>query len=1130
MLGKYRSLSRMMHDHGVLLCLVCLSWALPYEVFAGDCQSPVAEIVSVQGVVESQVPGSRAWEPVHQHDTFCSGELIRVRSNSRAGLYLANDTFLRLGEQTSIRFSELTEKTSTWLELISGIAHFMSRVKHSFEIHTAYVNAAIDGTEFTVRVDETNAEVIVMEGQVVARNTMGSVRLSGGQSASAMPGQAPVLQLVVHPRDAVQWALYYPPVVFFDRDEIKQTLSQSLQAYLRGDMAQAFAGLTEIDQQAQDSGFFNYRATLNLSVGRIASALADIDQALVLQEDHPDALALKSIVATVRNDTDAALLLAEQAIVADQHAAGPRIAQSYALQARFELEPARKTVMTATEFEPENALAWSRLAELQLMLGNLDAASQASQRAVELEPDIALTQTADGYANLIRLDIEAAKQSFERAIALEQAAPLPRLGLGLALIRGGELSVGRSMIETAANLDPGNALIRSYLGKAYYEQTRNGEAAAQFELAKTLDPLDPTSWFYDAILKQSENRPIEALTDLQSSIKLNDNRAVYRSRFLLDQDLAARSSSLARIYSDLGFQQLARVDGWKSTISDPSSHSAHRFLSDSFASLPRHEIARVSELLQAQLLQPVNINPIQPQLAESNLQILEGSGPSNLAFNEFNPLFARDRITLQTSGIVGSNDTKGDDLVLSGMKGNLSYSLGQFHYESDGFRENNDVEHDIYDAFVQLAFSPNNHIQFELRSRDTETGDLNLRFYPEYFFPGDRRNIETDQFRLGYHYSPAPGSHFLISAIYEQGTDSTLLDFSDEIDIFQIESSVDAESYTTEVQYMLRTQALNLIAGAGIFREDGDGMDTEISEFRSFDEPRNVEAFPFDQDTDHDNAYVYINVPTSFGIDWTLGLSYDNFSDENTDQEQLNPKLGMIWNPRPSTSVRLAAFGTLKRALASNQTVEPTHVAGFNQFFDDPNGSSAKRYGAGVDQRFTRDVYGGIEFSWRELEVPTSLQTENRDEQSHRGYVYWTPNSSLSLSAEYHFEDFKRDVPRGAVPNALETRQMPLHLTYFSPKQYFVMFGATYVQQNVEFAESTGGAEFIFVKDNDEFWVADIEASYRLPKRFGVISVLVKNVFDNEFNFQDQNFQTTETLNPVFTPERTAYLKFKLAF
>src|SRR5207249_2481398 len=77
-------------------------------------------------------------------------------------------------------------------------------------------------------------------------------------------------------------------------------------------------------------------------------------------------------------------------------------------------------------------------------------------------------------------------------------------------------------------------------------------------------PFDSTPWFYDAIEKQTTNRPVEALHDIERALELNDNRAVYRSRLQLDRDLAARSASLARIYSDLGFQQLGLVEGWKS--------------------------------------------------------------------------------------------------------------------------------------------------------------------------------------------------------------------------------------------------------------------------------------------------------------------------------------------------------------------------------------------------------------------------------------------------------------------------------------------------------------------------------------------------------------------------------------
>ena len=169
-----------------------------------------------------------------------------------------------------------------------------------------------------------------------------------------------------------------------------------------------------------------------------------------------------------------------------------------------------------------------------------------------------------GFAALTRIDIGQAKAAFERAIELDSAEPLARLGLGLGKIRGGHLEAGRRELEIAAALDPNSSLLRSYLGKAYFEERRGPLDADQFQIAKELDPNDPTPYFYDAIRKQTENRPVEALRDLETSIELNDNRAPYRSRLLLDEDRATRGVSLARIYDDLGFDRLGLVEATKS--------------------------------------------------------------------------------------------------------------------------------------------------------------------------------------------------------------------------------------------------------------------------------------------------------------------------------------------------------------------------------------------------------------------------------------------------------------------------------------------------------------------------------------------------------------------------------------
>ena len=136
-------------------------------------------------------------------------------------------------------------------------------------------------------------------------------------------------------------------------------------------------------------------------------------------------------------------------------------------------------------------------------------------------------------------------------------------------------------IENAVAHDPSSSLLRSYLGKAYFEERRDEPAGKQYAIAKELDPSDPTPWFYDAIRKQLDNRPVEALRDLERVIELNDNRAPFRSRLLLDEDRATRGVSLG---ADLRRSRLRaagrRRGGARRSRSIRPTAAAHRFLSD----------------------------------------------------------------------------------------------------------------------------------------------------------------------------------------------------------------------------------------------------------------------------------------------------------------------------------------------------------------------------------------------------------------------------------------------------------------------------------------------------------------------------------------------------------------------
>jgi Flp pilus assembly protein TadD len=836
---------------------------------------------------------------------------------------------------------------------------------------------------------------------------------------------------------------------------------------------------------------------------------------------------------------------------------------SYAQQARFDLEGARRSLEEAVSLESENALAWARLSEIQASFGNLTAALRSAQRAEELAPNLSRTQTVLGFAYLMQVRTEQAREAFNRAIELDPAASLPRLGLGLAIIREGNLEEGRREMEVAASLDPNNSIIRSYLGKAYFEEKRTGLDEKEYAIAKELDPNDPTPWFYDAITKQTTNRPVAALQNYQKAIELNDNRAVFRSSLQLDDDLAARSSALARVYNELGFGQLGLVEGYNAVNTDPTNFSAHRFLADTYATLPRHEIARVSELLQSQLLQPLNINPIQPGLAESNLFLISSQGAGQTSFNEFNNLMiARNRAALQASGLGGSNDTWAGEGIASAIYDKLSLSAGYTHFETDGWRENADQEDDIANIFAQYKLTYKTSIQAEYRHRDNERGDTQLRFFEDDFRPDRRQTLETELFRLGFRHAFSPNSNLIGNFGYQELEDSFFdFGFIDPADVGvplpppppfiknELGLDADQDGYSGELSHLFRSNYFNTVAGVGYFKIDQEVDQNELADYPGnptfgippitfFDTTTKTES-----EIDHINLYLYSYIKPLDNLTITIGASGDFFefdekeSNENDiDEDQFNPKFGVVWNPIPDTTLRGTVFRTFKRTLITDQTLEPTQVAGFNQFFDDFNATETWVYGAGLDQKFSKSIFGGAEFYRRDLEVPwfdipdppappvPQLKKADWDEYIGRAYLYWTPHKWFALKGEYRYEKFERDGDFNFGIEEVKTHIVPLVVSFFHPSGLSAAFGATYYDQEGTF-QKEGPIPLPFEEGEDDFWLANAAVSYRLPKRYGFVTVGVTNLFDKDFEYADTDFE-----NPSIQPERYIFGKVTLAF
>jgi len=205
-------------------------------------------------------------------------------------------------------------------------------------------------------------------------------------------------------------------------------------------------------------------------------------------------------------------------------------------------------------------------------------------------------------------------------------------------------------------------------------------------------------------------------------------------------------------------------------------------------------------------------------------------------------------------------------------------------------------------------------------------------------------------------------------------------------------------------------------------------------------------------------------------------------------------------------------------------------VAGFNQFYDDAPGTDAWRYGGAIDQKFTRSLFGGLEFSKRDLQVPQSIfggdsyivQKTDWDEKLGRAYLFWTPHEWIAASAEYDYERMHRDPDAYFAFKNVETHRVPLGLRFFHPCGAALSFGATYLNQDGDFLRNSDAS---FVSGNRNFWVLDAGVRYRLPRRYGFVTFGVNNFLDEK-----SPYQSTDVRNPQYRPGRFVFASVTLAF
>ena len=965
-------------------------------------------IAELQGTVEVFPAGATTWVLTQTNQILHPFDRLRTGPNSRAAL--------RWSDQSIVPFSASTEleilpphspDAQSGLHLIRGIISFFHRDTPSrIRVVTRGAVAGVEGTEFVLAVTTANGVELttlsVIDGKVQFGNEHATLVLTNSQQAVAELGQAPVRTAGFLANNVLQWCFYYPAVLDLAdlplTPEAENILGESLAAYRTGDLLAALAKYPAKRLPGSDAERVYYAALL-LSVGQVEEAepaLSSLSAANASARPPRLALALRQLISAVKRQPDS---LTRNPQLATELLAASYYEQSQAVRGTS-LERALILAKQAAANSPQFGFAWARVAELEFGYGHTENALDALNKGLALTPRNAQALALKGFLLAAQNQTRDAISWFDRALAVDAALGNAWLGRGLCRISRGDKVGGREDLLVAAALEPRRAALRSYLGKADANAGDYSRAVKELQIAKHLDPNDPTAWLYSALLNQQYNRINDAIGDLEKSQELNDNRSVYRSQLLLDQDRAVRSANLAAMYRDAGMIEVATREAARAVNYDYVNYSAHLFLANSYAALrdpneinSRYETPARSEYLLADLLAPVSAGTLSPAVSQQ----------------EYSSLFERDHFGVVSSTEYLSRGAWTQSGAQYGTFENFNYSLEAFYRSDPGQRMNNDIEQRQLTLSLKQQITPEDSVYLLVQHYEAESGDLAQYYTPNMANSTVRFKEKQEPIvAFAYHHEWSPGVHTLFIATRIDDTGSftnqaqpTLVAFRPDVDpismpgvtmltgvqgITMHENLVNKlEIYSGELQQIWQQSAHNTILGARV--QYGHFKTANLQNLPSTigfvfpDPPLSAAQQDITSVFRRFSFYGYHQWEITDSLELIGGLSYDritfpeNFrtapiSGSERTVDQVSPKAGLIWRPAPNTVARFAYTRSLAGAsLDQSYQLEPSQVAGFVQSFRSiiPEsvaganvGAKFETYGISLEQKFPIGTYLGV--------------------------------------------------------------------------------------------------------------------------------------------------------------------------
>lgn len=1139
----------------------------------------------MRGTVEVLPKGATAWQVPVTNQVLQPLDRIHTGNNSRVVLLWSDQSVLSFGSSTELEIlAPDSAGAQHGLQLFRGVISFFHRDQPGrIKITTRGAVAGVEGTEFVLAVDESDrTELSVVDGTVSLSNAQGRLVLTGGQQAVVELGQAPVRTAGFLANNLLQWSFYYPAVLAVNELELsapeQNDLAASLAAYQSGNLLRALQQYPSGRTHSSDAERI-YVAALYLSVGEVRKAEATLAElADANGRSARFAGALRQLIAAVKRETLPTLT--------EPQTATECLARSYYEQSRAagnaSLSEALRFAKRATELAPGFGFAWQRVAELELCFGRLDRASAALERGLSVSPNNAQALATKGFVLAAQDQPAQARVWFDRAIAADGGLGNAWLGRGLTRIRLGDRAGGREDLLVAAAQEPQRAELRSYLGKAYVQAGDSAQAESELGLAKRLDPNDPTAWLYSALLNQQRNLINDAIRDLEHSQSLNDNRAVYRSSLLLDQDQAVRQANQATIYKDAGLTDLSVREAARSVNTDYASYSAHLFLAGSYQELQqkeqgqvRYETAVNSEYLLANLLAPASAGPLSPALDQQR---------------RFVP-FERHHFGIVSETEYLSRGAWSQSAMQYGIWDNFSYGLSADYLSDPGQYPNNDLEAQTFALKLKWQITPSDSLFAEVLDYRAESGDRGDYYDPAVMLNPEVRIREEQEptLNLGYHHEWNPGIHTLLYAsrvsddFSFNGRVPAILaarfanETTDPYELVGIAGGISLRSiyrnrvtqYTTELQQIWQQESLTTIAGVRyqygrLHTSNREDLPTAAAFF-------DIPAADQDLESTQQRASVYayeqwqvldpLRLIGGFSYDWMEfpeNLISPPISTREESQDQLSPKAGAIWEPFTNTTVRLAYTRSLGgQNLDQSQRIEPVQVAGFLQTFRSiigepsvPQTGAARfdTFNLALDQKFDSGTYLGVNagilsskihqsvgafdglWDLYDFAVPGTLREHVKyREKSLQFTVNQLVGRDWVFGADYrvaraHLDDRYVEVGDGvAIFNFQPNRELE------STLQSVNLF-ALYNHPSGFFSQVDGrwnsqrNKGYAPAQPGDEFWQFDAFVGYRFLRRTAELTLGVLNLTDENYKLSPLNYY------PDLPRERTFMARLRLSF